>query len=87
MTHTPGPWVAEPEYEGDDATLVHANGVTIADCGYLPRPLAVAEANARLIAAAPDMLALLKEFYEHGYTTTGDHDRLSAVIAKATGVS
>lgn len=43
------------------------------------------EANARLIAAAPEMLALLRDLYDHGYTTSHDHDRVAAMITKAEG--
>lgn len=45
----------------------------------------MAEPNARLIAAAPELLALLVDLYKHGYVTTGDHDRVRAMIEKATG--
>jgi hypothetical protein len=56
MSHTPGPWKFEDEYVRD------ATGEIIAD--PYTRPTADAgdemEANAKLIAAAPDMLATLE---------------------------
>lgn len=69
--HTPGPWITEAQERasrgdvdsGSDVIVVDArDGLPVADCspeaGY---PLTEQhEANARLIAAAPDMLALLE---------------------------
>lgn len=61
--HTPGPWVVrhltgfpimiatQPDFDGF--------GVPVADCSKRNLP-AEAEANARLIAAAPDLLAALE---------------------------
>ena len=54
--HTPGPWTSDPE--GEIAiTIEDATGHPICDVhGAANNP--VTEANARLIAAAPDLLAL-----------------------------
>jgi predicted nuclease with TOPRIM domain len=53
MSHTPGPWIFEDGY-------VRANGNVIADVyGHDAR-----EANARLIASAPDLLKLRNELNE-----------------------
>jgi hypothetical protein len=51
--HTDGPWIVEADYGSPSKTLVYsAGGRNIADCmAGLP---AEDEANARLIAAAPD---------------------------------
>jgi hypothetical protein len=43
------------------------------------------EAKQHLVDAAPDMLELLVYFYKHGYASFGDHERLIAVLTKATG--
>ena len=64
VKHTPGPWRVEPETEDqalsivagenagqDSETIIAEIEGTLGDCE---------EANARLIAAAPDMLAALK---------------------------
>lgn len=88
MTHTPGPWVREPEYEGDPATFVHAKGRAIADChnGYGEED----EDNARLIAAAPELLAALKALANLD-KRCGWHsaalDQANAAIAKAEGAT
>lgn len=74
MTHTPGPWKAETEYEC--AVYAHNNQMKIADIrgyGYLTgkglggmglpdeEAKKIQNANARLIAAAPEMADKLKE--------------------------
>lgn len=56
---TPGPWVAEP-HAGRGAWVSGSNGEWSAlACGNTD---ATADANARLIAAAPDLLAIMKGF-------------------------
>ena len=57
--HTPGPWHAS--YGGETIT-VSAARVVVARLagGFRPQ---IREANARLIAAAPELLAALDEFY------------------------
>lgn len=53
--HTPGPWVAHCTYISGST-----DDVSIATCSYRGKvDLAEAEANARLIAAAPEMLEAL----------------------------
>lgn len=53
--HTPGPWVSN-----DLSQRVHtADDVTIARCE--PHSTDVAKANARLIAAAPELLAFVEK--------------------------
>lgn len=93
--HTPGPWAALPWRRHSPTTIVkQVNGVhvmTIADLqgdGFDPETLA----NARLIAAAPELLALCKAVLAHpGFRQCdcGKPDcattRLHAVIAKAEG--
>lgn len=56
--HTPGPWrVTLP----DECIVTNDDGHEVADCSMWYEDLpAVCAANARLIAAAPDMLAALK---------------------------
>lgn len=107
--HTPGPWftfndglcVGGPftPSEGDNPDQKTAG---IAMCGMRLRHNKEAEANARLIAAAPDLLAALKE--SKHYVCLGSADsvrttregrrkadevlgRLLAAIEKATGES
>lgn len=63
MEHTPGPWralitVAErPPNHRDTPMVVAVNGIIVADVWDTDRRIA----NARLIAAAPDLLAALKD--------------------------
>jgi hypothetical protein len=65
MTHTPGPWLRESEInsEGSDWILVTKDYAEIVDL-RLDDGLVVSEqeqeANARLIAAAPELLAALR---------------------------
>ena len=65
--HTPGPWrVAQPclgfsEIRGGNGELIF--GIA-AGSGEERQPDAVCEANGRLIAAAPDLLAALEEWLQ-----------------------
>lgn len=57
--HTPGPWATDPEV--DHEAVLAADGGMVADCAIFGpdvyhRPQGASAANARLIAAAPDML-------------------------------
>lgn len=100
--HTPGPWA----YGGREFNDVReADGELVAVALHLrvkkpERSIAEAKANARLIAAAPDLLAVLKAFsdYVHQeqsatdgavtYSTTAINHwafLARAAIAKATG--
>ena len=104
--HTPGPWEIETAVKGTNWELYPAHNRYpcqqpiaqgwASDIGE--RHDAVAEANARLIAAAPDMLEALKEVLpvleglakeRHvmvGEARRGGHrDKLRAAIAKAEG--
>lgn len=66
MNHTPGPWLIHPldfaVYEDDSAGRVIARMVTPT---LPPRDINTTEANARLIAAAPDMLNALESVRDH----------------------
>lgn len=63
MTHTPGPWA----YWSDKDNVGSIGGFFIAPLGKLPTFAHIynypgkTEANAQLIAAAPDLLEALKE--------------------------
>jgi starvation-inducible outer membrane lipoprotein len=84
--HTPGPW----EHRGFD---VWEPGKTALSIGSANRPHPEAHANARLIAAAPDMLEALRRIVEETYITShgaiiglerGHFEQARAAIAKAT---
>ena len=83
--YTPGPWIARMNCD------VIAGERRVADCmtGWLKE----GRANAKLIAAAPDMLDMLIELQECAQywseydVPLGIVDRLNAVIEKAKGDS
>ena len=68
--HTPGPWTIDPRYVNEPVQEVYGPDCVVGDAraGFVPqndreRKLAgeVAHANARLIAAAPELLEALRE--------------------------
>lgn len=89
--HTPGPWCA---VDVDHAVAIcTVDGHTVADvfamadaeCGV------TTDANARLVAAAPDLLEALQEAHEaldgvRPYTV-GLMNAINSAIAKATGAA
>ena len=88
--HTPGPWVVvgnrtkyvEARLVGSLMQEVAACGPTIADEGYGQQQ----EANARLIAAAPDLLEALKRCkFDSLNMTLEDREFCRAAIARAAG--
>ena len=107
--HTPGPWlvphfarpdiqcncgyVLSPNYMGAIAT-VHFEGEKPGEYDDNP-PLDEAIANARLIAAAPDMFAILQDACREsdanpiprGPKAQDMYDRAMAIIAKVEGRS
>lgn len=81
--HTPGPWVAEPG-GGRGAWIMGANREwTALACGDTDES---ANANARLIAAAPELLEALK-VAQIWLDLDGRYDMrgINAAIEKATG--
>ena len=97
--HTPGPWQIGYDYDGSISVdsvnpvrinLTTAGTVVIADiCEHKDAEHFSSEANARLIAAAPEMLEALQlcrwHMYEHASNTPDNaFEKLCAAIAKAT---
>lgn len=84
---TPGPWALGEE--GSCFRLIHADGIVVADCDYEQIVGAVeCDANARLIAAAPELVEALRCLLDdsHSYESEGyarDHAR--ALLAKIGG--
>ena len=89
--HTPGPWTVSPSSKASTLTRVFsvdegrlvasANGPGLSESGE-------AEANARLIAAAPELLEALELFLSCKVTNDQQNEaaRIArAAIAKATG--
>lgn len=95
--HTPAPWTAGKNWLAGGASKVTASGKTVAYVPYIKGGNGFAisgtdETNARLIAAAPDLLKALKNYVawlepvEHGNVTMAElHEAAKAAIAKATG--
>ena len=88
--HTPGPWHVSQEFDGTSikAGQFHVTH-TIQSCGFHDPAddKAVTQANARLIAAAPDMLETLKRLREMcaDFGATTACDIAEAAIFNATG--
>lgn len=85
--HTPGPWVVQESEHPDVGLLIKpVPGQVVAECDRLPEM----EANARLIASAPDMLDILIQIRlasEFGDITSLNYAIRQAgkIIDKATG--
>lgn len=89
--HTPGPWESSGCWAGY-AIRTHSpeNRIAIVDQNN-GLPHEVNEANARLMAAAPDLLAACQSWVDHLSKTFPPYapgespsDKMRAVIAKAT---
>lgn len=69
--HTPGPWNVSNHADNNDMVIRSNDGDIICniDCDnvrdFMKDPVSESQANARLIAAAPDMLSVLIEAVEH----------------------
>ena len=87
--HTPGPWFANDSLQLFAETGQHLASLDSSTEGFDGGTL---YANARLIAAAPDLLAALIELDAHmlnetpiGTYPSGTFEVVRAAIAKATG--
>lgn len=91
--HTPGPWKVGPTFDNDGVPEIVIERLTPA--GNLVIAVALGglkgqEANARLIAAAPELLAVVQELEESAAywseydVPLGIVDRLRAAIAIST---
>lgn len=82
--HTPGPWnVVEGRTQG--SVEIFADQKAIAEC-WRRNDAPTEIANARLIAAAPDLLEALREMVVKAYEWHPSHtEKARAVIAKAEG--
>jgi hypothetical protein len=89
--HTAGPWKVRPGVNGayvEAGNLAVAfcglNGLRVVDSWYNITPDEAA-ANARVCAAAPDLLKALEGVLRVADRKTGEFDAARAAIAKATG--
>ncbi len=86
--HTPGPWTIERNERG---TSIKAIGPLQAEEYAGSAWLDVSDVDARLIAAAPDLLAVCQEleqsasYWSEYDVPLGIVDRIKSAIAKATG--
>ncbi len=91
MTHTPGPWAIEGKFVKEEATR-YQDFICKEPEGFYQNDDKW-KANARLIAAAPDLLAALEEAIElfdqddNDLTLAGKRivSRWRATVEKATG--
>jgi hypothetical protein len=88
--HTPGPWNAADKRPRSQGFSIFADGQYVAFVGDSDA-VTPCEDNARLIAAAPDLLAVCQEleesveYWSEYDVPLGIVDRIRAAIAKATG--
>lgn len=87
--HTPGPWEVTPTLGETAITIPHEKAGIAYDrvCSVSPHiRIGDFEANARLIAAAPEMLEILQKLdaYHNLYVSMNDRAQIKSVIAKAT---
>ena len=100
MNHTPGPWAI---VDRDDALVIQTESPSKTKYGasryaclsgfdrHDEKQYAEAKANARLIAAAPDLLEVLQElsdsakYWSEYDVPVGIVDRIRQAIQKATG--
>lgn len=85
---TPGPWTIQPSHAGGRLTAIaDSNHVFIAETWTSDRPQGEQEANAALIAAAPDLLESLvelqKQLREHVKLDVKKHYSLMVADAAA----
>lgn len=99
VKHTPGPWEAREVRTqvgrafriGAGEMLEAGKGCCIIYDDYCGNPDNERKANARLIAAAPDLLEIAQEILDRGYVSESipeeraDHLALRAAIARARG--
>jgi len=89
--HTPGPWTCHVVIDGardlssQDIQPTYAINKNSLTPSWPVVSRAEAAANARLIAAAPDLLAALKNFQNYDLTLEERQNAAIAAIAKAEG--
>jgi len=86
--HTPGPWRVGENDRNDQPTVYGENEawlVAVVPHGCLGSMEATAAANARLIAAAPDLLDAAERLLEHFSDSLPDHlvEEFKDAVSKA----
>jgi len=91
MTHTPGPWTYWPKSAYPDGVISQDATTTHIAVPVFHPDVNRTTANARLIAAAPDLLEALTNVADllitTGYGNTREGQQARAAIAKAEGRS
>ena len=89
MSHTPGPWRLSYSLPTDQFVVLSdgspQGSVARIDVSQSSVLFAQIEPNARLIAAAPELLDALKEVAHHADDECGFMVQVKAAIAKAEG--
>ena len=90
--HTPGPWKLDGAANTGDLDIISPTGrIAMLDCEFSEASEDVLTADARLIAASPELLAALQRALaaiEYYHAREGSPETLAdarAAIAKATG--
>jgi hypothetical protein len=88
MTHTPGPWASDPTVSFHDRPdlpcVVDEHRLIVAQCWDDGHSEDECEANARLIAAAPELYEALRMCLLNGNLEEQERDMGLAALAKAT---
>lgn len=87
-SHTPGPWRADRNVEGDweiHAATEHSELSFWIATVHAETPKEQTEANARLIAAAPELLEIARRALEYAPNEI-EANKCRAAIAKAEGM-
>lgn len=90
--HTPGPWKIVPGVRGYEHSIMGTDGDAACDVPETSHPTTTAEANARLIAASPDLLEVARFAVHYIESNTPGNQttdleavaKIRAAIAKAT---
>lgn len=86
VVHTPGPWVLEDQGGGFAILPEASNGMGWVGDRYLRVTGCIDLNDARLIAAAPDLLEALENLLNNpGHATLTQLQAARAAVAKATG--
>ena len=90
--HTQGPWKYDINPNAPEAIIVDCEGYTVVELSAMENTTCASdlEANARLIAAAPDLLQAIytarKLLLDVGVLSFDAYQQIDAAIAKAKGV-
>ncbi len=91
-THTPGPWTASQYLDdGRWGVVTQGNGIVVSLRSRSPSEATLSEADARLIAAAPELLQAARDFISWGtgagyrFESGSPLDRARDAIDKAEG--